>query len=457
MIYFTLEFAITLLVFLLLYWGILHFYGKKVQNISILFFNYIILLWINPYFALVVGIYTMCIYLMGLLLCAYNSKVLLSLCLALCVLNLAFFKYFTDIKDSFDTLFAWFGLNVVGINLLFPLGISFYTFASITYLCTTYRTRQHESLSNVAIFLSFFPTFISGPIIRSDNFFSQLHKKRVFQNTNLIIILILFGITKKVFLANYLQIYSDPILENPTEYSSLSLLLGIYAYSVRLYCDFSGYVDLVSAFGLMLGFKLPCNFNMPYMASNIKDFWARWHITLSHFIRDYIYIPLGGNRHGFFLTQVFVLISFGLSGIWHGNTLNFFIWGLLHGFATIIFNICRYYNVQLPKYINTILTFHFVAFAWIFFYYSSFNEALLYLQSFYLNISKPFLDSEVIWFFMCCLFFFVYPFMQNFQRQCVFLLSCIPWILQPFVVSCCIILIIGFSPSGIPSFIYAGF
>lgn len=394
---------------------------------------------------------------MSLLLYKYDTKIMLLLCIALSILHLAFFKYFTDIKDSFDTFFTWFGLDVVDINLLFPLGISFYTFTSITYLCEVYKTRKYENFSNLAMFLSFFPTFISGPIMRSSYFFPQLHAKRVFRHADLIFVLILFGLIKKVFFANYLQVYSDSILQNPTEQSPLALLLGIYAYTVRLYCDFSGYVDLVSAFALMLGFSLPKNFNMPYMAHNIRDFWSRWHITLSQFIRDYIYIPLGGNQKGFFLTQIFVLISFTLSGIWHGNTINFLIWGLLHGIGTIIFNLFRLLNMNIKvPYISSIITFHFVAFAWIFFYYSQFDEALLYVTSFY-SSQNPIKNIEIVWFLFACILFFIYPFFYNLERKCAFILKKIPILLQPIAISLCAIIIIGFSPNGIPNFIYAGF
>ncbi len=456
MVYFTLEFSAFLLVFLCLYWWVKKNY--VIQNILLLIFNYFILIWISPYFAIVVGIYTIAIYLMSCLIYEYENKIMLVLCLSIVVLNLAFFKYFHEIKDSFDFIFSLIGIDIAQSDVLFPLGISFYTFASITYLCSVSNNKKLEDILSLATFLSFFPTFVSGPIMRSDFFFPQLHKKRYFGNINLIFVLILFGVTKKVFIANYLQIYSDSILQNPSSYDVMSLLLGIYAYSVRLYCDFSGYVDLVSAFALMIGFTLPQNFNMPYMASNIKDFWARWHITLSNFIRDYIYIPLGGNKKGFFLTQVFVLISFVLSGIWHGNTFNFFIWGLLHGVGVVFLNCLRALNIHINiPHINMILTFHFVAFAWIFFYYQTLDESLLYLYSFIDNISKPIDDFDIFVFILCCVAFFCYKFLVGIQRKCAFLMCKIPYFFQPFVISFLLIIVIGLSPSGIPNFIYASF
>ncbi len=417
-----------------------------------------VLLWINPYFAYVVGIYTIVIYLLGNLIYTYQTKTMLLLSLGLVILNLAFFKYFASIKDSFDTIFTLVGLNVINIDILFPLGLSFYTFASITYLCAIAKTKQVAHFLDLATFLSFFPTFISGPIMRSDFFFAQLHKERYFGKTNLIFMLILSGLIKKVLCAGYLQIYSDSILQNPADYSILSLLLGIYAYAVRLYCDFSGYVDLVSAFALILGFTLPQNFNMPYAARNIKEFWGRWHISLSLFIRDYIYIPLGGNKKGFLLAQLFVLIAFSLSGIWHGNTFNFLIWGLLHGLGTICFNCMRACKISIPiPYASTLLTFHFVTFAWVFFYYPSLDDAFFYFESFWVNSTKPLQDSEILACFFCGIAFILYPLCTNIEIKCALLFRKIPFILQPCILACCLILIIGFSPSGIPNFIYAGF
>lgn len=458
MIYFTPEFAIVLLIFLCAYWWIFRFYGVRAQNTSILFFNYIIIIWINPYFALVLGLYTLVIYCFSRLIFRLDYGIILLFCVSVLVLILSFFKYFSSIKDSVIAIFGFFGLDFLADSIIFPLGISFYTFASITYLYEVYKNRKLENLKDLATYLSFFPTFISGPIMKSSFFFSQLHEHRIFSKMELIFVLIIFGLIKKVLLASYLQGFSDNILQNPADFSTLSLLLGIYAYGLRLYCDFSGYVDLVSAFALMLGFHLPRNFNMPYSARNIRDFWGRWHITLSHFIRDFIYIPLGGNKRGFFLTQVFILISFALSGIWHGNSLNFLIWGLLHGGGVVVFNIFRFYKLSINvPYVSSFLTINFVMFAWVFFYFESFGDAILYLESFYVNASFPISDWEITILLILILAFLLYPFLKDLDRKASILLTKIPYIIQPFIFSCFLILIIGFSPSGIPNFIYAGF
>ncbi|STQ85752.1 MBOAT family protein [Helicobacter muridarum] len=458
MIFFTIEFACCLLVFLVLYWGVLKLFGLEAQNICLLFFNYAIIAWINPYFALVVFVYTIVIYIFSLLIFEFDSVLAFTCCVGIVLLNLCFFKYFHAIKDSFDIFIGLFGFSGKQIDIIFPLGLSFYTFASVTYLHSVLKGNIPQEFFFLACYLSFFPTFISGPIMRSQYFFSQLYSNRELKYISLIITLILLGITKKIFIANYLQIYSEPILQNPSTYSSVSLLLGIYAYSVQLYCDFSGYVNLVSAFALMIGFRLPSNFNMPYMARNIKDFWARWHISLSTFIRDYIYIPLGGNRKGFFLAQVFVLISFGLSGIWHGNTWNFLIWGLLHGLAIIFVNILRFYDIKIKlPYISSIITFHFVTFAWVFFVFTDISDSFLYIQSLVNNTSMQVSNFEWECLIACMFCFLIYPYMKHTIKLSCLVLDSIPLLLQPLLVAFLVCVIIGLSANGIPNFIYAGF
>ena len=456
MIFFTLEFACFFLVFLLVYWLALRFFGRAAQNLVLLGFNYALILWVNPYFAVVVFIYSVFIYFSSILIVSFDSRICLAFCLSGALLNLCFFKYFPAIKDSFDFFFGLLGLDTAQLDFVFPLGLSFYTFASITYLHSVHKGAKCQDLASLLCYLSFFPTFISGPIFSGRFFFLQLHSPRTIGHVGLIVALIIFGITKKVLIANYLHIYSDPILHNPSIYSPLSLLLGIYAYSIQLYCDFSGYVNLVAAFGLMLGFNLPKNFNMPYSAHNIKEFWARWHITLSHFIRDYIYIPLGGNRRGFFLAQVFVLIAFGLSGIWHGDTWNFLIWGLLHGLATIVLNICRFLDLSLPRILGALITFHFVTFAWLFFGIKELQDSIFYIQCFFTS-DKSSAPSEWLALLLCGLAFFVYPYTRYSLRGLARLIESTPLLLQPVLVAAIIILVIGLSANGIPNFIYERF
>lgn len=470
MSFFSIEFSVILLLFFILYWLVP---SSKAQNLALLAFNYFIIYLFSPYFALIVFIYTCFVYVLALFIDSVRSHFIFLACVLFAVLFLCFFKYYAHIKDEFDTLLVLLGLDFFEIDIIFPLGISFYTFASITYLRSVYENTKElvqdkyyeesnpalEGFFALATYLSFFVTFIAGPIMRSQYFFTQYHAKRTFDSIDLIIALLLFGLVKKTIIANYLGNYATPILDAPFEYHSLELLSATFAYSWQLYCDFSGYVNLVCAFGLMLGFTLPPNFNMPYMAKNLKDFWNRWHISLSTFIRDYIYIPLGGNKKGFFYTQLFVLIAFGLSGLWHGNTWTFLLWGLLHGLGIIWLNILKLieFDLQDFPFFGAFFTFLFVSFCWIFFYYHSLNEVSSFFIAFYQGFESP-VPTYTWWllgaFFIC---FISYPLMRNSINLTQKILSFIPWFIKPFVLSLILTLLIVIMPSGIPHFIYASF
>lgn len=472
MFFFSIEFGIVLFGFFVLYW-LLRSY-QSIQNLSLLVFNYAILCYFGSfYFALVLACYTLFIYAASVAIAKSESKAVFLMMVAFAVTNLCFFKYFPSFKDGFEALLRFFSLDVANIDILLPLGLSFYTFASITYLRAVYEAKRSaidyvldsnpklESLPNLATYLSFFPTIIAGPIMRSDFFFAQLHSKRIWQrkNADLIFVLLAFGIIKKVLIATYIQEYSSPILANPLNFNIIELILGICGYSIQIYCDFSGYVNLVSAFALMLGFSLPPNFNMPYVSKNLKEFWARWHISLSTFIRDFIYIPLGGSRKGFVLTQVFVLISMGLSGIWHGNTINFMIWGLLHGFGVVMVNICARFHIsfQAIPFFSNFITFGFVTFAWVFFCYPETADSLAFLGAFYENFSKPIGYTEIIVLGVGIFVLMAYPLCKNLERYCVLYLHLTPNYAKPFILGSMLVVVFCLMPDGIPNFIYAAF
>lgn len=463
--FFSIEFTLLFLLFLTIYWSIKNI---KYQNMAILVFNYTLIVVLgNFYVALVLLIYSICIHFFALWIATSKKRFILLLSIALAVLNLCFFKYFPSIKSFFEIIFQDIGFNDNQIEILMPLGISFYTFASITYLKWVYDGRIQNSVFNknlqsfeyLASYLSFFPTFISGPIMRAEYFFAQFEKPRIWQpqNTGLIFILLLFGIFKKIIIANYAGIYTTEIFKDPYSFNAIELLLAIYGYSLQIYCDFSGYVNLVSAFALMIGFTLPPNFNMPYTAKNLKDFWSRWHISLSTFIRDFIYIPLGGNKKGFFYTQIFVLISFGISGIWHGNTLNFLIWGLLHGCGIIIVNILQRLKISfsfLPLF-SKLITFNFVTFCWIFFYYPDLSQSLDFIKAFKSNV--PISPENIILLCLAFVIFFIYQFSIHLESFCITLFKKIPNTMKPLWLALLLIVIFSIMPSGIPNFIYAGF
>ena len=290
---------------------------------------------------------------------------------------LFFFKYFN--------LFADFVARIGGpqfsfISLILPAGISFYTFQTMSYSLDIYagKLKPVHSFLDFALFVSFFPQLVAGPIVRARDFLPQIKKKPVF-NPVLVqqgLFLIAIGIFKKVVLSDQIAVnFVDRVFKSPEMYSSLENLFAVYGYGLQIYCDFSGYSDIAIGAAAMLGFHLPLNFNSPYKAVSLQDFWHRWHISLSSWLRDYLYIPLGGSRKGRIRTYGNLLITMLLGGLWHGPAYRFIIWGALHGSGLAIvrwfqrFRIARGFKGKsiIGKLLGWLLTFHFVSFAWIFF------------------------------------------------------------------------------------------
>ena len=279
-----------------------------------------------------------------------SRKVLLSISLAGNLGLLGFFKYADFAILQFNILGNYINLNesIPFLNLALPIGISFYTFQTISYTVDVYRKKlkPSDSFSEFALFVSFFPQLVAGPIIRASNFLPQLREKLdnfdgkqklrwiVIENKNLKtgITLMALGFFKKMFFADNIAPIVNEVFTNPIGLSSLEIWLGTIAFGIQIYCDFSGYSDIAIGAALVLGFKIPMNFNKPYFATSPTDFWRRWHISLSTWLRDYLYIPLGGNRSSKYRTAFNLFVVMFLGGLWHGASWNFVIWGILHGF-----------------------------------------------------------------------------------------------------------------------------
>ncbi len=394
---------------------------------------------------------------------------------------LAFFKYVRFFLPLFDAL------GEVGA-IFAPLGLSYYVFQSIAYLVSVHRgltpaLRWHELL----LHFSFFLTITAGPIIRAGRFKSlagknlgateQLRRPRQLLAPALAISLILLGTAKTWWFSGYLaDSLVNPVFDNPMQYGAAAILLAIYGYTLQLFFDFSGYSDLVIGLALLLGFQLPWNFRAPLYAVNIKDFWARWHISLSTWIRDYIYIPLGGSRRGFWRTQINLLIALMLSGIWHGDTLNFLIWGTLHGMALVALNLKqRFVAPLLPKavalnahprwgkrwrqlktYAAIVVTFHFVCFAFVIFKVTALEEVATFFHALFFTPTASTYDD-----YLPLLGIFVglasYPWWIRGFRRFVGHLQQLPLLAWFFVIILILQLIIIYAPAGIPGFIYANF
>ena len=313
---------------------------------------------------------------------------------------LAFFKYANFFLDSLKQFLEGFVLggetvNMPVVDVLLPVGISFYTFQTLSYTIDVYRGKLepiHDPLK-FALFVSFFPQLVAGPIVRATEFLPQLERlpspHDVRQHSRGLA-LIMVGLIKKVAIADYLALHLvDRVFESPLMYSSIEMLMAVYGYAIQIYCDFSGYSDVAIGSALLLGFRLTENFNRPYAACNLQDFWRRWHISLSSWLRDYLYIPLGGSRGGPGATYRNLLTTMLLGGLWHGASWNFVIWGALHGgvlAANRAFQraVARHDVWESPpawfRQAGLVTTFHFVCFAWIFFRTTTFTAALEVLE-----------------------------------------------------------------------------
>ncbi len=312
---------------------------------------------------------------------------------------LFFFKYFNFFSDSINVIFN--KLNIFyetpTYNYLLPVGISFYTFQTLSYTIDIYR-RQREPeyhLGRFALFVSFFPQLVAGPIERSVNLLPQFREKFTFEYERVKtgILLMSWGFFKKVVIADRLSEYVNLVYNNATEYSGIQQALATLFFSFQIYCDFSGYSDIAIGSALIMGYKLMTNFRRPYLAQNIGEFWHRWHISLSTWFRDYVYIPLGGSRVAKWRWQVNLFLTFVVSGLWHGANWTFVIWGGLHGFYLVfaiwINRISEVVNASLRldrapavhKILRIIKTFILVYFAWIFFRANSLGDAIVVIRN----------------------------------------------------------------------------
>jgi len=301
------------------------------------------------------------------------------------------FKYFNFFSDSLGSLAGYLGIELAPMQLrvLLPVGISFYTFQSMSYTIDVYRRRLEPETSFVRylLFVSLFPQLVAGPIVRASHFLPQLAAKPLLPPSmgSRGIMLILIGLLKKVAIADYLAVnIVDRVFDFPERFSTFEVLAGIYGYALQIYCDFSGYSDIAIGSALLLGLRIPENFDRPYLAVNLRDFWRRWHISLSTWLRDYLYIPLGGSKHGALRTYGALMATMVLGGLWHGAAWTFVLWGALHGVAlagTRAFQ--RAVPEGLPNWtrpISMFLTFHFVCLGWILFRSPSLDRVHLLLR-----------------------------------------------------------------------------
>jgi alginate O-acetyltransferase complex protein AlgI len=315
-----------------------------------------------------------------------RRKGLLLLSLLVNLGMLFYFKYTNFFLAGYQALT---GQPVPVLHVLLPVGISFYTFQTLSYTIDVYRGQLQplRRLGDFAFFVTFFPQLVAGPIVRASTFLPQIDAEPFLSRPDLgrAVVLIAAGLFKKAVISDYISLnYVERIFDNPPLYSGIENLLGVYGYALQIYCDFSGYSDIAIGLALLLGYRLPVNFLSPYQSTSITEFWRRWHISLSSWLRDYLYIPLGGNRKGVARQYLNLFITMLLGGLWHGASLTFVAWGALHGLGLaadkLFQQVVKPRNTWINKLLGWLLTFHFVCFCWIFFRAGSLAVALQVLH-----------------------------------------------------------------------------
>lgn len=453
-------------VFLVLYFII----DRRYKNVLILVSSILFYAWGAPKFIFVILGTTLLdfilVHYMDRMATDWKRKVMLSISIVVNLGLLVYFKYSNFFIENINLFLSGLGFNEVAwTKLVLPIGISFYTFETITYVVDVYR-RIHRPLTNFwdyQLYIILFPKLIAGPIVRYHEIADQITDRSANENNENRLTgfyRFVIGLSKKVLIANQMGAQADMIFSQ--DYHQLSVMhawVGILAYTFQIYFDFSGYSDMAIGIGRMMGFKLPENFNSPYTSGSITEFWRRWHITLGKWMRNYLYIPLGGNRISSGRTYMNLWLVFVASGLWHGASWNFVIWGAYHGCFLVLERtfLLRLYN-RIGRVVPIVLTFFFVVIGWVFFRVEHFNDALTYISRLFAGGMEQFSlpNGRFIAIFLIAVFFAFFAvaqrtyafqqkvFEQNYSLRGHLLMT--PVILILFVLSLASITSFGFNP-----------
>jgi alginate O-acetyltransferase complex protein AlgI len=404
----------------------------------------------------------------------WKRSVLLAMSLLVNLGMLGYFKYTNFLHEIFSSLA---GVPFQPLDIFLPVGISFFTFQSLSYTIDVYRGNLQPvpHWINYAFFVSFFPQLVAGPIVRASDFIPQIEKPAFVSNEMFGkgVFLICTGLFKKAVISDYISTnFVDRIFDAPTLYTGLENLFGVYGYALQIYCDFSGYSDMAIGIALLLGFHFPPNFDSPYQSKNITEFWRRWHISLSSWLRDYLYISLGGNRKGKFRTYINLFLTMVLGGLWHGASFRFILWGALHGLALGIHKFYSSLNLQLIKpenlltkkmlsVLSVLLTFHFVCFCWIFFRAGSMQTAgeVLYqiVNNFRFAIFIDFIVGYKAVMILMLMGYILHFLPKNLELKSEEWVTSLPMIGKAIALVVVILIVIQTKSAGIQPFIYFQF
>ena len=416
MLFNSLDFAIFLPIVFLLYWFVAQ-KNLKLQNALIVLASYVFYGWWDWRFLSLIIFSTVVDYLVGQKLRVEEKqskrKVLLWTSILVNLGFLGFFKYYNFFLENFVDAFSLFGMqiNANSLNIILPVGISFYTFQTLSYTIDVYKKKLEPTKDFIAFsaFVCFFPQLVAGPIERATNLLPQFYKKRTFEYHKAVdgMRQILWGLFKKVVIADNCAVFVNSIYDNFNFLSSEMLIIGVFLFSFQIYCDFSAYSDIAIGTAKLFGIKLSQNFSTPYFSRDIAEFWRRWHISLSTWFRDYLYIPLGGSRVSKFFKYRNLIIVFVVSGLWHGANWTFIFWGLIHVtfyFPQLINKTNRNYlniinenkKTHILEYLKILKTFMLVSFAWIFFRSNSLENAINFIKHIFLNLNISIKNSFLI-------------------------------------------------------------
>ena len=410
-------------------------------------------------------------WLLSRLLDRLKSVTARKLCVA-CSLtaSLGILGYFKYANFFLWNISAMVGANFQPLDLILPVGISFYTFQSISYIVDVYKGRVAPTRTwlEYAFFLSFFPALVAGPIVRADYFLPQIRENRHATRDEVYMgfWLIILGVVKKAIIADYIAQYNDLVFQSPTGYSGFETVMGIIGYTMQIYCDFSGYSDMAIGIALIMGFKLAQNFNFPYKSQNLTDFWRRWHISLSTWLRDYIYIPLGGNRKGTRRTYLNNFATMLIGGLWHGAAWKFVFWGAMHGAGLAVHKASKPWLDRLGsswpvKAFSWLLTMTVVALLWVFFRADSWTDSWLIIKNaftdFSLDYALPFASARMLWLIMMLVIIVAHALPTNFWSKAAAAFVRSPWIVKLLIFIVVVQLVIELRGEDVAPFIYFQF
>lgn len=381
MLFNSLSYAIFLPLVFIIYWLL----PNKYRWVLLLIVSYYFYMSWNAKYVFLIFITTFTSYLCAILIekNREHKKLILTITLLVCLGILFVFKYFNFFFESINYLLGN-KLHSISLNLLLPVGISFYTFQTLSYCIDVYRgnIKAEKHFGYYATFVSFFPQLVAGPIERPDNLLPQLRKEKEFDYNKAVygLKLMTVGFFKKIVVADNLAYYVDMVYNDLSYYQGFALVLAAFFFTIQIYCDFSGYSDIAKGSAKLLNIDLMDNFKTPYFSTTIKEFWSRWHISLSSWFKDYVYIPLGGNRCSKLRHYFNLLATFLVSGLWHGANITFVIWGGIHGLLQIledIFHIKKNTKTySFSWFIRVLLVFILMTFTWVFFRASNLHDAL---------------------------------------------------------------------------------